>query len=524
MMGKIGKTFFVGMIAVGLVSCTACSSKKENKEEVVKVDDVSQKITKAGTYELSGEIEGGIVVDADKEDEITLVLNGVNLSSEEDAAIKVLKAKKVTIMLKEDTKNYIEDSGERNGLKASEVESQDSTEEEYDAAIYSKSDLYFEGTGELQITANYKDAISGKDSVYIEEGNYKIQAENHAVKGKDYLEIQDGNFEINCTQDAFHSNGDFLILSGSFSVNVGDDAFHADEALKIEDGVIDISSCNEGLEGRSVTILNGEISIVSSDDGINAASSSETTETENKRGNMFEVNEENEIRVEGGHIYINANGDGIDSNGNVTISGGTIEVDGCENSGNGALDYNGTCDITGGSLIAVGSSGMAQGISDSSSLYGIMMTLNTKMKEGTNITLEGEEGELILYTPTKTFNNVVIADARLEQGKEYTLKVGDDILVSFTISDTMTYLDENGVTEKQNGMKGNFGKGGSMDPDQMPEGFEPPEGVDLPEGKERPGKMEFPEGQERPEKMELPEGMEMYKGGDKKSEIEKTEE
>lgn len=509
---KRKKMIILGTMAVALFGLTACSSKENKKNS-----DSNQNITKAGTYEFSGDINGSIVVDAGKEDEITLVLNGVNLKSQEDAAIKIIEAKKVTITLEEGSKNIIEDASKRDTVQSSESET---TQTDFDAAIYSKADLYLNGTGELEITGNYGDGIAGKDSVYIEEGTYKVQATKHGITGKDYLEIQGGSFAVNCEKDSFHSNGEFLIQKGSFSVECGDDAFHAETALKIEDGTLDIIRCNEGLEGESVTIAGGKISIVSSDDGINAASSEETTDTAtNQRENPFEVNSASEIRIEGGDIYINAEGDGMDSNGSIVVTGGIVKIDGSENGGNGALDYVGTFDVSGGSVIAVGAANMAQGISDSSSVYGIMMTCDTQISSGVPVTLVDEQGEVLQYTPAKKYNSVVIADSRLEQGKNYTLKIGDDISVAFTISETVTYLNKNGVTEAQNGMNGGWGKGGKRGdfdktqiPDgtnleELPEGMEIPEGTQFPEGKGKTDGTQFPEGMDKPDRTQFSEEM-----------------
>ena len=518
---KIRKFVILTTMAAALFGLTACSTKGNQSSSG------TQNITKAGTYEFTGDIDGSIVVDAGKEDEITLVLNGVNLKSDEDdAAIKILKAKKVTITLEDGTQNTIEDSAKRNTSQTSDSEN---SETDFDAAIYSKTDLYLNGTGELVVTGNYGDGIAGKDSVYIEEGTYKVQAVKHGIMGKDYLEIQGGNFEINCEQDSFHSNGDFVIQKGSFLVDCGDDAFHAEKALKIEDGTIDITACNEGLEGETVTITGGEISIVSSDDGINAASSEETTNAGNQRENPFEVNGNNAIQIDGGNIYINAGGDGIDSNGNVVVTGGTIKIDGSENGGNGALDYGGIFEVSGGSVIAVGASGMALGISDTSSVYGIMMTCDTQISANTPIILEDEQGEVLQYTPAKKYNSVVIADAGLEQGKSYTLKIGDNISVTFTISNTMTYLNQNGVTEGQNGMNGEWGKGGKrddFDKTQIPGNMtqeELPEDMVIPEGMEMPEGMVKPDGTQKPENMELPQGMEMPEGTNKQGNTQQSE-
>jgi hypothetical protein len=133
------------------------------------------------------------------------------------------------------------------------------------------------------------------------------------------------------------------------------------------------------------------------------------------------------IHIAGGHLSVNAAGDGIDSNGDLYMTGGNVYVSGPTNSGNGALDYNGTAQITGGVLMAVGASGMAQNFSESSTQGAVLVNANTNQAAGTEVNLLDSEGNVLVnYTSEKSFNSVVVSCPGLEVGKTYILQIGSE--------------------------------------------------------------------------------------------------
>ena len=142
-------------------------------------------------------------------------------------------------------------------------------------------------------------------------------------------------------------------------------------------------------------------------------------------GGMEEATDYNLIQISGGKIYINASGDGIDSNGNLTVTGGEIYVDGPTSGGDSALDCSGTALISGGTVIAVGSSGMAENFDSSSAQGSMITTVSDSMITG-DITLTDSEGNTIVsYSPSKEYSSVVISCADLKEGETYTLVAGD---------------------------------------------------------------------------------------------------
>lgn len=144
------------------------------------------------------------------------------------------------------------------------------------------------------------------------------------------------------------------------------------------------------------------------------------------------------IKITGGTLSVDAGGDGLDSNGSLIISGGTVYVAGPVNNGNGAIDYNGDGIITGGVVIAAGSSGMAQGFDDSSSQCSVLYNLTTQQEAGTTITLKDKDGnELISFTPEKKYSSVVISSPKLQTGSTYTLTAGSE-QTELTLESTVT--------------------------------------------------------------------------------------
>ena len=259
-------------------------------------------------------------------------------------------------------------------------------------------------------------------------GNTQTTDDEESTKGLkagSLILIDEGSFEVSSKDDSFHSNGDIEINGGSFTAAAGDDGFHADNNLIINGGSITVSRSYEGLEGQKVTVTGGDIDITASDDGINAASSSSSSSTGGRPGSS---DSNALITIGGGYIVVNASGDGIDSNGNVVISGGTLLVSGPADSGNGAFDYDDEATVSGGTVILCGSSGMAQGFSDKSEQASFMYTLDNSASAGSSVALTDEKGNVLAsFIPAKQYNNIVITSPSLKNGSSYKLVIGGTV-------------------------------------------------------------------------------------------------
>ena len=223
------------------------------------------------------------------------------------------------------------------------------------------------------------------------------------IKAGGGMYLNGGTYQIDSADDSIHSNANITIADGTYTLATGDDGVHADDALTVNGGTITVTESYEGLEGLTVTINDGTIDITARDDGINTA------------GEKMELN--------GGYIHILAGGDGVDSNGDLTINGGEIYIDGPSDNGNSAIDYGdrSSAYVNGGMLVAIGSSGMAEGMSDSSKQKVLMVKLGEQMEAG-DVELTDNEGNVIVsYTALKSYDCVIISTAEVESGATYTL-------------------------------------------------------------------------------------------------------
>ena len=273
-------------------------------------------------------------------------------------------------------------------------------------------------------------------------GNNKSNVESISAKGikaGSNILINSGEFNFNTSDDSIHSNNYVGISNGNIIISSGDDGIHADMSLVIDDGIIDIKKSYEGLEGSSIVINNGNISVIASDDGFNAAGGNDSSSMNRQGANNFKSSSNNHLTINDGEIYVNSTGDGLDANGSIYINGGNIVVDGPTNNGNGALDYDGELKITGGSLLAIGSSGMAQGISSSSTQYGVLINFSSNYQFGTKIIIKDSSGEVILEnTSTKSFSSITFSSNKLKNGEKYTVNINGEDYTTFTISSINT--------------------------------------------------------------------------------------
>ena len=260
-------------------------------------------------------------------------------------------------------------------------------------------------------------------------------ASTKGIKADGRLYINGGTFTINSADDSVHSNSAVTINDGTYTLTTGDDGVHSGEAVEINGGTITISESYEGLEGLTVTINDGDIDITSSDDGINAAGGTE----EMGFGRMGNDSTENTstdemwMEINGGYIHVLAGGDGIDSNGDITVNGGEVYIDGPSDNGNSAIDYGdrSACYVNGGTVVAIGSSGMAEDISDDSDQQVMLVKLDSQKEAGEVILTDSDGNEIITYTALKAYDCVIISTKDLEAGQTYTL----------TTSGTQTNVD-----------------------------------------------------------------------------------
>ena len=295
-----------------------------------------------------------------------------------------------------------------------------------------------------------------------------------ALKAGTALTVDGGNITIDSADDSIHTNDTVTINGGKFQIKAGDDGIHADSALVINGGDINITESYEGLEAADITINDGNINLVASDDGLNAAGGNDTSQSAGVFGGDKFSASNGTITINGGYIVIDVAGDGVDSNGSITMTNGTVIVNGPENSGNGALDYDTTFDISGGVFVAAGNNGMVQAPSTSSSQASINVSLPSSSSNSMVSILDASGNTILSFTPSKTYQSVVISTPELVIGSNYSVYYGgsnsgsesDGLytdgsasggteLINFTLSSSVMTVSSSGATEGvSGGMKG----------------------------------------------------------------------
>ena len=293
-------------------------------------DSETVTITEAGVYVLSGSAkEAQVAVKAGDEDKVQLVLDGLSITNSGKPCILVESADKVFLTSAEGSENALTVSGRFSG--------------DEDAVIFSRDDLVLNGLGTVTI-ASSGDGIRTNDDLKLTGGTWNVTAAGTALKAHDSILAWDGTYELSAGSDGLHaedsdddSTGFILIRGGSFTIRAGDDGVHATTTVTVDGGTLSIDAA-EGIEATQVAVNDGEISITATDDGINAG----------KKSTALSV----KIELNGGKITISMGAgdtDGIDSNGDLIITGGVIDVS-CQS----PFDYDGSCTYTGGTLIVNG--------------------------------------------------------------------------------------------------------------------------------------------------------------------------
>ena len=317
------------------------------------------------------------------------------------------------------------------------------------------------------------------------------------LKAGKALVISGGSITIDAQDDALHTDGDMTISGGECILSTGDDGAHAALSLTVLDGKITVLTSYEGLEANQITLAGGELDITATDDGINANGGSDgfsggfgggmggsfggrRNDTNNHSGDMTPpdgnapsgnpptmpgqdaadstttddtTDKQPVLLITGGKITVNADGDGLDSNGNLRVEGGDITINGPANGGNGALDIGtengGAGVIAGGTLIALGASSMAENFGSTSTQCAFLVTMNS-FGAGETITITDSQGN-VLYTgvTVKSANSVVFSSADLVVGETYTVTIGSN---SATVTQSST------VVGNSNGFGGGFGR------------------------------------------------------------------
>lgn len=410
-------TIISGKIDVKYTSRDLDGSWDDSEATKVNLSNESYTIKDAGVYIFSGTLKDGqIIVNAGDTDKVQIVLDGANIKCADGPAIMIEQADKVFITLAEGSENTVSDGN-----------AYTSAEDQPWGAIFSRDNLTINGSGKLTVVGNYNNGIVSKDDLKITDGVIEVTAKNDGLRGRDSVRIYNGKISIDAEGDGIKSNNDedegkgFVSIDGGEITikNVSSQGIDAFYVAQVNGGTVNIDSTNEGIQGKIVYIQDGILNISVSDDCLNATDSTQTG-SENAQDGVI-------LEIAGGTLNLSTTaGDGLDSNGDLTVSGGTTVIQGSAGGAEVNLDYNGDGAITGGTVIGVGNTQMAQNFGDDST-QGAILYGGSNYSAGTTVTLSDSDGKkLSSIKAERDFSCVLVSSPDMKKGEIYTLKIGDD--------------------------------------------------------------------------------------------------
>jgi hypothetical protein len=443
----------------------------------VSVENGTITITSGGTYRITGEYSGQVKIEAAKTDTVRLVLDNAKITNSTGAAINVVSAAEAIIYTAAGTTNTVADEANYTATG----------DDDPDAAIYSTANLTLTGEGSLSVKGAYEEGIHTTGGLVIASGTLEVNAANTGIKGKDYVDITGGIVNVTAAQDGIKSTntddesmGFTRLSAGSVTVSAGDDGLKAPHTLEISGGTLNIEKSNEGIEAQYINILDGDVTVNSTDDGINASlkdsssdTSSDTTSGTAAAGQQTQQNQNGQVQqapagggaapggsqgstgqnqnmpqpptdgtmpgggggtfevvdaainISGGTVTVNAEGDGIDSNGTATFSGGTVTVNGPVAGGNNALDSNGDLLLNGGTVTTGSTADMFEAPSSASTSGYLKITDSSALTQGSTVQVTDSSGTVVANykITTSGVQLVLVSNKNIVKGQSYTVSV-----------------------------------------------------------------------------------------------------
>ena len=441
----------------------------------VSVENGTITITSGGTYRITGEYSGQVKIEAAKTDTVRLVLDNAKITNSTGAAINVVSAAEAIIYTAAGTTNTVADEANYTATG----------DDDPDAAIYSTANLTLTGEGSLSVKGAYEEGIHTTGGLVIASGTLEVNAANTGIKGKDYVDITGGIVNVTAAQDGIkstntddESKGFTRLSAGSVTVSAGDDGLKAPHTLEISGGTLNIEKSNEGIEAQYINILDGDVTVNSTDDGINASlkdsssdTSSDTTSGTATAGQQTQQNQNGQVQqapagggaapggsqgstgqnqnmpqpptdgampgggtfevvdaainISGGTVTVNAEGDGIDSNGTATFSGGTVTVNGPVAGGNNALDSNGDLLLNGGTVTTGSTADMFEAPSSASTSGYLKITDSSALTQGSTVQVTDSSGTVVANykITTSGVQLVLVSNKNIVKGQSYTVSV-----------------------------------------------------------------------------------------------------
>ena len=225
-----------------------------------------------------------------------------------------------------------------------------------------------------------------------------------------------GNNSVYAEAKAISCDGDISINNSIITISSADDAFKSKTSITFDNATINVTNSVEGIEAPFITINSGNVSVKSSDDCYNATF-----------GNGGENNDGSMLKINGGYVVANTTGgDGLDSNGNISINGGTIIVHGPPSAPEVGLDFNGTCNVNGGFLVISGTnSNMTQAPNASSTQHSVLAKSNSMLSSATLFHMQdAASNDIVTFQPLRNYYSIIVSSSALINGGTYSIYTG----------------------------------------------------------------------------------------------------
>lgn len=446
----------------------------------ISVDGTTVTITQGGDFTVTGSADEGMIY-VDTEDKVKLRLSGMSLSNDDGPAIYFQNTEKALITVTEGTENYLSDGATY-------------TDQEAKGTLFSNDDIEIKGNGTLTIIGNYKHGIASDDDIKIENSVLNITSVTDGIHVNNTFHMTGGTLNIAAGSDGVQAEEDIVIDGGTIQITECEEGLESGTTMTFNGGDIDITSSDDGLNsggglglsqdfgpgggrggwenrgygmappdqerleqfdpnqqqtpeapnefnpGREQTppqMPEGKQDIPQmkdkseTDDQILKAPNGNNNGTETPQTDTTDRS----IYINGGVIHINAQGDGVDSNDQIYMTGGELYVDGPTSGGDGAIDGS-SFNVSGGTVVAVGSSQMAMGLTQGSAQCGFLVSFTTQ-PAGSELTVMDSDGNLIAsYSPEKEYSSLVYSSDLLEIGKTYSILVNGETIASVEQSQT----------------------------------------------------------------------------------------
>jgi len=390
-------------------------------------------ITAAGTYKFTGTLtDGQVLVNSSGSGEVALVLDGARIANNSGSAVRITKASSVALTLAEGSSNTLSDAYVY-------------PEETPEATLHSVADLTIGGTGSLTVRGNAADGIASTAGMTITSGNITVNAADDDIRAKAFLTVTGGNITgtsaggdgLKTTDKSSASVGRMTINGGTIDLDVEKRCLQASNSLTINNGTLELScggkaldakasltvtggrttvvQSREGVESTVISIKGGSLAVTSSDDGLNATDGSTPAD---------QVSDTARLLISGGTVVLDAEGDGLDSNGSAELTGGTVVVNGPTTTAGNVVAVEGTFTDIAGTLLAVDASSKIQTPGQGSQGF-VSVPFGSSRPEGTTVQIVNSAGTVVAgYRADKPFRSLLHASQQITSRQAYRIYTG----------------------------------------------------------------------------------------------------